>query len=139
MKAITVGNRAARNNSKPTTVLHGEEPQAGGMSRLSNEQLGEILIQLSEAAKEGGILFENKGGQSTRELKKNYFYSSTCMMEDQMVNTAHLSKIHKVGQLLTLNKNMGSSRISHKGYLGFHLFWLDCFGISSVVSLNFLE
>ena len=56
-----------------------------------------------------------------------------------MVNSSYLTKIHKASKPLTLHTKAGSSNITHNGYLGLELFWLDRFGIANVVSLHLLE
>ena len=127
---------------------------------LTKEQLGQILVQLNEAAaaredvqkdvpswadrvKDGSSLVQKikecEGEVRTGGLKKSYLYLDTCTTNDQLVDATYLTKVHKAVKSLTLHTNAGSSHTRMQGYLGSHLFWYDQMGIASVISLRSLE
>ena len=97
---------------------------------LSDEQVGQLLVQLKEAGatsedlqancENGGMLQQTSVANSM--LNHNYLYVDTCTSDDQMVNPTVLSKIHKVAKPLKLHTNAGSASINKKGYLGNTLF-----------------
>lgn len=116
-------------------------------SDLRDEQLGQLMIQLTELdAKDakaasnnrhGGMLQQGEGIGSL--LNPNWVYVDTCTTDDQMINPAYLSNVHEVENRLHLQTNARSASTNLKGYLGNTLFWLDQMGIANVVSLRTLE
>lgn len=145
-------NEASPEAEKPPTCIHcGGAHEVAECPDLTDEQLGQILLQLDaiEAEKraeddgliEGGSLVQDRetAGVRTAGLCKKYLYLDTCTTDDQMADATYLTKIHRVKNPLNLHCNAGTSRTSEKGYLGSTLFWLDRQGIANVVSLRTLE
>ena len=129
----------------------GGEHELASCPDLTTEQLGQILLQIIAAEGsqddddgvekyiDGGALQQARGNGSNAGLKSNYLYLDTCTTDDVACNEAYLSKIHKAKKPLRLHTNAGASRLEQQGYLGHFRFWLDRFGIASVISLSTLE
>ncbi len=75
----------------------------------------------------------------SNQLNPDYLYVDTCTTDDQMVNDAHLSRIHQVQNPLRMHANAGTANTNEREYLGTTLFWLDCMGIANVMPLKTLE
>jgi hypothetical protein len=104
---------------------------------ITDEQLGELLIQLSDG-QNGNMMFQDEESRSSA-LNRDYLYLDTCSTEDQMVVPEYLTGIHNVKEGLVLHTNAGKSHTNQKGYLGETAFWLDEHRIAIVISLKTLE
>ena len=158
-RKVNPAKQAAKNEKEvapqaapPPTCMHcGGAHELAACPDLTNEQLGQILVQII-AAEEGqsndngnddeqdrGSLQQVRGQGENAGLKNNYLYLDTCTTDDVACNEAYLSRLHKVTRPLRLHTNAGATRLEKKGYLGRFPFWLDRFGIAIVISLTTLE
>lgn len=119
---------------------YGKNHWVGHCDSLTEEQLGEILIQLR--GNPHNINWQKVGSQLLQQpshLNKSFCYLDTCTTEDQMVNPSFLMNIHDVARTLQLQTNAGMSKTNQQGYLGNNLFWLKPDGIANVILLHTLE
>lgn len=113
---------------------------------LTEENKGSLLIQADGAMisqvqndKHTTVAGQPKKAIRSGGLRPNYLYLDTCTTNNQVVNPAYLTDIHKAESALYLHMYAGTSVSKQQGYLGEHLFWLDPCGIANVVSLRSLE